>query len=250
MRILRSLGLCALLLGAAACTRLNEVLDKVVLTDAELELVGENYAGALQAYYDLEQFAVDVANGDVDVGDALTFQAPDAANNWTGTISYMGPDLPGGDGELVVTFRVLMDGVAVDPFAEDLTGADVLAAEMTVEFDGQTKAGVPMTLSADFTTAYDSAFAEGKVQVTTNGTFDIDHGGYVASLTATDFAFVVDTATALAESASGRVSGVMDIPDYAFDADVNIEGLDDVVHIDVHVLDQEIDQADIPVADF
>jgi hypothetical protein len=250
VRILRCLGLCALLLGSVACTRLNEVLDKVVLTDAELELVGENYAGALRAYYDIEQFAIDVANGDVDVGDALTFTAPDAANNWTGTISYLGPDLPGGDGELVVTFRVLSDGVAVDPFAADLTGADVLAAEMTVEFDGHTKEGVPMTLSAAFTTSYDRTFAEGQVEISTNGTFDIDHGGYTAALTATDFAFVVDTATAVAQSASGRVSGAMDIPDYTFDADVNIEGQGDIVRIDVHVLDQEIDKADIAVADF
>ncbi|MDH3591082.1 MAG: hypothetical protein OER88_04350 [Planctomycetota bacterium] len=250
MSILRLLGIGALLCGTVACTAFEDVFDKVTLSEAELRDVAENYAAALAAFHDLEEFAVDVANGTIDVGDALTFTVPEAANNWTGTLSYLGPDLPGGDGSLTVTFRIVQDGVPVDPFAADLSTTQLLTAEMTVVFDGFTRNGVPMALDATFTTSYDRSVAEGKEDVATTGTFFIDHGGYVANLSAQAFTIRIDKETSTPESSSGRVTGSIDIPDFAFDADVDIDGRGEVIHIEVDVLDQSIDEGDIAVADF
>ena len=250
MNTLRVLGVCALLFGSIGCGAFEEVFDKVTLSDAELQEVADNYAAALEAFHDLEEFAVDLANGDIETDDALEFTVPSEDNDWTGTLRYVGPDLPGGDGELTVTFKVVKDGVAIDPFDSELSDTSLLTADLTVEFDGLTRKGAPMTFSADFTTSYDREVAEGKEDVITDGDFTIVHDGYRADLTASAFTLRIDVESSTPENASGQIRGVIDIPDFAFDADVDIEGRGEVIHVEVDVLDQSIDEGDIAVADF
>ncbi len=250
MNSLRVMGVCALLFGSIGCGAFEQVFDKVTLSDEELQAVADNYTAVLEAFNDLEEFAVDLANGELETDDALTFTAPAAENNWTGTMEYVGADLPGGDGELLVTFRIVQDGVAINPFETDLSTTELLTAEITVDFDGLTRKGVPMTFVASFTTSYDRAAAPGKEDIITDGTFSIDHGGYTAELTASAFTLRVDVETSTAENASGSIRGLIDIPDFAFDADVDIIGRGEVIHVEVDALDQTIDEGDIPVADF
>ena len=248
MRTLRVLVLGSIFCGGVACVPIDEVLDRVTLSEAELQDVADNYNGAIAAYHDLESFAAEIASGEVDLSGA-DFVAPDASNGWTGTLNFVSDAFPGGHGELTATFRVLEGGVPVNPFETDPESGAPLTLDLVLRFRGVTAQGAPLALDADFTSLYDVSDPVQGV-ITTNGSFRIGHNDYVANLEATGFAVRYVRATGLPESASGRIMGVLDIPDFAFNADIDVEGQGPVVQIDVRVLDQVVDSGTLPISDF
>jgi len=238
-----------LFLAFASCGALTDVLDRTTLSDAELQDVKDNYQGAVRAFNDLEEFAASVANGTVDISGS-TYDPPTSENGWVGTLRYQGPDFPGGDGDFVLGFTVLdQNGQPVDPFETDVTGDEVLTMDVGVDFLGTTAEGAPLELHADFNLVLDQSDPAREV-VTLDGTFSIRHNDYVADLTARTLVFSYDPATGLVQEATGMIDGTIEIPGFAFDADVAIVAHGETASVDIAVLDQTIEDGVVSIADF
>jgi len=230
------------LLLLVGCGQLGEVLDRVTLSEAELAEASDNYAGALAAFKELEAFAVQVSEGDVDL-DGAEFTAPTEENGWIGGIAFLSDQFPGGSGELDLTFSVDGPNGPMDPFLVDTTTDPVVTTSIRVLFTGQSSAGADLNLDAEFTIKADRTDPAREV-ITVNGRFRIDHNGYVADLTATELVLAFDVASGAIQSGSGDIRGTMEIPGYTFDADVAITANNDRLHVLVEVLNQTIEDSE------
>jgi hypothetical protein len=239
----------ALLLSFASCGAFGDVIDRTTLSEAELQEVKDNYDGAMRAFQDLGDFAADVADGTVDISGS-TYDPPTAGNGWQGTLRYQGPDFPGGDGDITLRFTAL-DGTGqpVDPFSTDVADDTIIAMDVGVDFLGTTTDGAPLAFRADFALDLDRTDPDREV-VAIDGTFTIRHGEYVAELVATAFSFSWDPLLSLAGDATGRIEGAIDIPGFAFDADVDIVGQGESLQVHVAVLDQTVEDAVLDINDF
>jgi hypothetical protein len=238
-----------LLLALASCGAIGDIIDRTTLTDAELQDVKDNYQGAMRAFNDLGDFAMGVADGTIDISTS-TYDPPTAENGWQGTLHYQGPDFPGGDGNITLTFTVT-DGnnQPVDPFQTDITNDPTITAVVGIDFSGTTKEGAPLDLQADFTLGLDQTDPSRNV-VSVDGSFTIRHNDYVAKLKATSFVLSYDPATGVAQEATGVIDGTIDIPNFAFDADVTLKGNGETLAVDVAVLNQTVDNGVVNIADF
>ncbi|MHC4339160.1 MAG: hypothetical protein ACYSX0_02950 [Planctomycetota bacterium] len=226
-----------------------DLVDEVTLTEAELQDVRDNYEGAMRAFGDLAEFAASVGDGTVDISTS-EYTPPTAENDWLGSLRYLGTDFPGGRGELTLSFTVLDEaGNPVDPFETDLTNDTLITADLDVTFVGLTTEGAPLDFHGVFTSKLDRSDPDVH-EVETTGAFTIGHNEYVAAFEATAFKVTYDAATDEPQSASGDVTGSIDIPDFAFDADVDIRGLGSDVSILIEVLDQTVEDSIVDVADF
>jgi len=237
MRLSTLAGL-AMLVG---CGQLGDVLDRVTLSDSELQEASDNYAGAIAAFKELEAFAVDISEGQVDL-EGAEFTAPTEENGWVGTIYFVSDVFPGGAGELDLDFAVIGPDGPMDPFLVDTTNDPVVTTSIDVTFTGQTTLGADLTFDADFTLKSDRTLSDRDV-ITTNGAFRIVHNGYVANLVADNLVLAVDRATGVVIEGSGAVRGVMEIPGYAFPADVDIQVVGTELHVLVEVLNQKIEDS-------
>jgi len=236
------------LLLLVGCGNLGEVLDRVTLSDAELAEASDNYAGAIAAFKELEAFAVEVSEGTVDISGA-DYTAPAAENGWVGTIRFVSDVFPGGAGELDLSFSVIGPNGPMDPFLVDTTQDPVVTTSIQVDFTGQTSQGADLRIEADFTVELDRTDPAQEV-LTTNGTFLIDHNGYVADLAAETLVLNVDAASGAVTSGSGAITGSMSIPDFTFDADVDIELQGATMRVLVKVLDDEIENSETELSAF
>ncbi len=244
-RLVLSLLLCLV----AACGVVTDIIDEVTLSDAEIQDIKDNYQGAMSAFQDLADFAGSVSDGTVDIATS-EYTAPTAENNWRGSLRYLGDEFPGGEGELTLAFTVLDEtGNPVDPFETDLGNDTLVTADLDVSFVGRTSDGAPIDFHAVFTSKLDrSDPAAHEVEIT--GTFTIRHNDYVAAFEATTFKVTYDAATDEPLSADGIVTGSIDIPNFAFDADVDIRGNGPDVAVHIEVLDQTVEDAIVDLADF
>jgi len=245
---MRQFALLTALCALTGCGVVEDIVDEVTISSAEMEEIADNIRCAIDAYEDLSDFALQVARGDIEIS-GQDFTEPTADNDFTSTLIYNGDEFPGGSGEITMTFRVLADGVVVDPVDFDLASADVLQIQITMDFNGSNRKGDPMTFVSDFDMDVDTTAAESET-VTVNGTFDIQQNGYRAQLTASDFAWTTDLASGLPSNATGTVAGPVSIPDFAFDGDLLIEGRDEQVRVKIEVLDQTVEDALIDLTDF
>jgi len=241
--------LSSLLCLVAACVPFADLVDQVTLTEAELQDIQDNYQGAMRAFGDLAGFAASVGDGTVDISTS-EYTPPTAENDWVGSLRYLGDEFPGGQGELTLSFTALDEtGNPVDPFETDLTNDILITADLEISFVGFTSEGAPLDFQGSFTSRLDrsdpAAYA-----VEIDGTFTIGHNEYVAAFEATAFEVTYDSATGEAQSASGVVTGSIDIPDFAFDADVDVRGLGSTVSVLIQVLDQTVEDSIVDVADF
>ncbi|MHC4938071.1 MAG: hypothetical protein ACYTHK_03790 [Planctomycetota bacterium] len=230
------------LLMLVGCGQLGEILDGVTLSESELQAAADNYSGALVAFRELEAFAVEVSQGTVDLTGAQLV-APSPENGWVGSIYFLSDLFPGGPGELTMTFSVIGPDGPMDPALVDPATTPVVTTEFSVEFAGLTSAGANLALSADFTIVYDQSDPLADV-TTINGSFLIDHDGYVADLDANSLQITSDSTTGVATNVTGSITGTMEIPDYAFDATVDVVGLGDRLSMLVKVLDQTIEDSE------
>jgi hypothetical protein len=239
----------ALLFVFASCGAVGDVIDRTTLNEAELQDVKDNYQGAIRAFQDLGDFSADVADGTVDISGS-TYDPPTVANGWEGTLRYQGPDFPGGDGDITLRFTALDgSGQPVDPFEPGAVDGTMLTMDVGVDFVGTTAAGAPLRFRADFTLALDRTNPELEV-VSMDGTFTIRHNDYIAELTATAFTFGWDPVLALAQDASGRIDGTIDIPGFAFDAEATIIAQGEALSVHVVVLDQTVEDGVLDINDF
>jgi len=232
---MRQFALLTALCALTGCGVVEDIVDEVTISSAEMEEIADNIRCAIDAYEDLSDFALQVARGDIEIS-GQDFTEPTADNDFTSTLIYNGDEFPGGSGEITMTFRVLADGVVVDPVDFDLASADVLQIQITMDFNGSNRKGDPTAAESE--------------TVTVNGTFDIQQNGYRARLTASDFAWTTDLASGLPSNATGTVAGPVSIPDFAFDGDLLIEGRDEQVRVKIEVLDQTVEDELIDLTDF
>jgi hypothetical protein len=85
--------------------------------------------------------------------------------------------------------------------------------------------------------------ADGDVTITTlqntvddataliQGTFNIDHGGYLSDISTNDLELTFDMVTEKVTNVAGSISGNVDIPNFAFDADFDVDGLGDRIQV-------------------
>jgi len=208
-------------------------VDELILSEGEQQDLADNIVGAIEAYQALADFALTVALGNADLAGS-DYTEPSASNDWTGTLVYNGDQFPGGNGSMSMTFQVLADGVLVDPYNFDFSETQSITLDMSVQFNGTSAKGAPLSLDCNFT--MDITPEEGvAAAVTINGGFLIGHNGYTANLGANNFALEFDAATETLTSITGTLIGTINIPEYAFDADLDIVGQGDRVDFSVAV---------------
>ena len=243
------LALSSLLCLVAACGIVADVIDEVTLSNAEIQDIKDNYQGAMLAFQDLADFAGSVGDGTIDISTS-EYTPPTAENDWRGSLRYLGDEFPGGEGELTLEFTVLGEaGNPVDPFETDLGGDTMVTSDLDVSFVGHTSDGAPIDFHAVFTSKLDRSDPDAH-EVDITGRFTIRHNDYVAAFDATAFKVTYDAATNEPLSADGAVTGSIDIPDFAFDADVDIRGNGANVEVHIEVLDQTVEDATMAIADF
>ena len=200
-------------------------VDEFTLSQAELDDLVDNFEGAIEAYSELTDFTMNVALGDENI-DGYTYDQPSAENGWTGTLSFVGQALPTSTGNMTLTFQVLVDGVPIDPYSENLALDQLATLSVTgaVAYDGVSTAGA--LLAADGNFSWTGTFEEltNDGTLTLNGVFHIKHNSYDAELVPRDFTFHLDLDTEAISEVSGRVDGSVDIPGFYFDADLRIVG--------------------------
>jgi len=213
----------------AACS-----VDELVLTEAEIQDLVDNFEAAQTAYTEIAEFTLDVALGEADI-DGYTYDAPTADNAWTGTLSFTGDALPSGSGTLVLTFQVIGDTGPVDPFSEDLSDDENVSIDGEISFEGVSTAGAPLSANGAFSWTGTFDYDAGAASVTLNADLDIGHNDYTANLVPDDFTIEFDLDTEEASGTTGEVRGSVDIPNFLFDADVFMvgAGLDVETTVDV-----------------
>jgi len=217
-----------LALSVAGCS-----FDELVLTESEALDLQHHFQEAVYLYQDLLDFGFRLASGDADLT-GYTYDPPTAGNNWVGTITYTGAALPTASGDFLMHFSVLGNGVPIDPQTFDFETATSIEFWSDVSFAGLSNENFVVDLQSDFTLeiTLDGGAQESSIL---NGTFDIRHGDYVATLVADDFTLNFDSATQAASTASGVIHGSVDIPDYAFDANFSLQGVAEKLVADISV---------------
>jgi hypothetical protein len=211
-------------------------VDELTLSQAEVDDLVENVEGAIQAYSELTDFTLNVALGEEDI-EGYDYDVPTAANGWTATLNFTGQALPSGTGTMTLTIQVLADGVPVDPYGDDLDLENLSTLSVTgaVAFNGVSTAGAPIHANGTFTWTgeFDTESSTGAVALT--GDFVIGHNDYEADLHPRDFTLLFDLDTSEITEVTGSITGVIDIPNFLFDADVEIvgDGLDLIATVDI-----------------
>lgn len=237
---MRKTAIAAVLCACLASCRLDDLLDDVILTSAEAQDLANNVAAAFDATMDLTDFGASIAMGQI-VIEGDQYDGATAENGWTGTLQYAGDEFPGGTGDITMTFTVSGDNGPVDPFDNDLTGDAQVTIGMTLTFAGSTAEGVPLDIDADFSLTMSLDETEmGSVVI--NGEFKVWHGGYFIHLVGNDFTMLFDFATEQLGAVTGSIAGAVDIPSFAWDADVAVSGQGDTITAVAKVLGTTVSQ--------
>jgi hypothetical protein len=92
-----------------------------------------------------------------------------------------------------------------------------------------------MDIDTDFN-AVTSQNAANDVVARVNGNFDVDYAGYLAEIQATDLDVTLDMALEEVTSVVGQIQANIDIPNFQFDADLDVTGLGDQLQIGINVV--------------
>jgi hypothetical protein len=121
-------------------------------------------------------------------------------------------------------------GNPVDPYFEDIRDAVNLTIDADVAFDGVSTIGSGLTADGDVTiTTLQNTVDDATALI--QGTFNIDHGGYLSDISTNDLELTFDMVTEKVTNVAGSISGNVDIPNFAFDADFDVDGLGDRIQV-------------------
>lgn len=214
--------------------------DEIFLTPSEAQELQVNFEAALEAQQLFSEFAFEAARGDVDIS-GYVYDPPTAANGWVGTLDIPAAVLPFGTGDTSITFTATADGVPVDPYATDITGATAVDIEiLDLTFAGTSRSGAPLSMDGAFDLSTILNTPDSATTVL-NGAVTVVHDGYEVALDATDVHMDLDLVAEEVTSVTGAIAGTVDIPDFAFDADFDVEGLGTQVQIGIDVVATTID---------
>ena len=109
-----------------------------LLGGTDIDDLTENFEEAIQTQQKLAQYAMAVARGEVPAGD-YSYTEPSAANDWVGTLTQNGAELPFGTGDITVTFQVDGDGLPLDPYGQaiDMSSYTALDGSIQIDFHGR-----------------------------------------------------------------------------------------------------------------
>lgn len=235
---MRSLLLALGLMFGVGCSQVADAIDEVILTPNEAEELVDNFEAAVDAQQKMSEFVFAATRGDLDLT-GVDYVPPSAANGFTGVLTFTGATLPFGTGDLTIVFMATELGVPVDPYVTDLTNAVDLVIDTDVTFDGISTIGSSLSAVGDLTitgvqNTVDSATA------LIQGTFDVDHGGYEVDLDMDDLQLTFDMLLDRITNVGGGISGEVDIPNFAFDADFDVDGLGDRLRVTIDAAATEI----------
>jgi len=212
--------------------------DEITLTSAELNDVRANFEASLEVHQKLSGFVFHAARGDIDLladFTSISYDPPAAANGFTATITITDGTFSFGRGDLTLTFQASQGGAPVDPYVVDLSSG-AFDVDATVDFVGTSLLGAAMTAAGDVTIAtITNALDSASAAVT--GRIDVDVNGYEVDLTANDLELAIDMVAERVTSAAGRIDVDVDIPDFAFDAEVAVDGVGTVFDVALRAAD-------------
>jgi len=230
---MRVLVLATALAAAVGCSAATDALDTIFLTPSEADALVANFEAAVDAQQEISELVFAATRGDLDlVNDYanVDYVPPSDLNNWTGSLTIIDGIYSFGTGDLAVDFKVSDALGPVDPYLEDIRDATDLTIVADVAFDGVSTLGTALTANGDVTiTTVQNALDDATAIV--QGTFDIDHGGYVTDLATNDLALTFDMVAETVTNVGGSISGSVDIPDFVFDADFDVDGLGDRIRV-------------------
>jgi hypothetical protein len=230
---MRVLVLTTMLAVAAGCNPVG-LLDEVFLTPNEADALVEHFEASVDAQQELSEFVFAATRGDLDlVNDYpnVDYVPPSDLNGWVGSLTITDGIFSFGTGDLMVDFTVSDAlGNPVDPYFEDIRDAVNLTIDADVAFDGVSTIGSGLTADGDVTiTTLQNTVDDATALI--QGTFNIDHGGYLSDISTNDLELTFDMVTEKVTNVAGSISGNVDIPNFAFDADFDVDGLGDRIQV-------------------
>jgi hypothetical protein len=230
---MRVLVLTTMLAFAVGCSAATDALDEVFLTPNEADALVENFEASVDAQQELSEFVFAATRGDLDLVNSyanVDYVPPSDLNGWVGSLTITDGIFAFGTGDLVVDFQVSDALGPVDPYVEDIRDAANLTIVADVFFDGVSTLGTGLTANADVTiTTIQNALDDATALI--QGTFDIDHGGYLVDLATNDLELTFDMVSETITGVGGSISGDVDIPGFVFDADFDVDGLGDRIRV-------------------
>lgn len=231
-----TLTVCALMLGCS--------IDEYFLSEDEIDELTENFEIGMEAQQDLANFLQDTGRGEVDLGDYdnVVYDPPSAQNNWQGTLTFQpGEEFPFGTGDLSITFTTSTPGGPVDPFSVDISNESQVDISAVVNFVGTSNEGGALMMLADFDmTALQGLQGGDTIVAIINGDFEVDHNGYNLDMVTRDLELTIDELTEEVTNVLGDANVDVDIPNFKFGADFDVEGLGDQIEIALDVAATEL----------
>ena len=226
-----TLTVCALMLGCS--------VDEYFLSQDEIDELVENFEAGLEAQQGLAGFVQDTGRGDIDLDDYdnVVYDPPTLANEWQGTLTFQpGEQFPFGTGDLTINFTTSGDAGPVDPFSVDISNDAQVDISAVISFAGQSVQGGALSMLADFDlTAVQGLQGGDTIVAVINGDFEVDHEGYNLDIRTTDLELTIDELTEEITNVIGDANVDVDIPNFKFGANIDVEGLGDQIEIALDV---------------
>jgi hypothetical protein len=236
---------CLLLGGCGAAA-----LGLVQLTAGQADELSFNLEETVDIQQELATFTFLAATGGLSNIESYDYVPPSEENGWVGSITTPSGMFPFGNGALTIDFTTTGDAGPVDPYGPGviLVDDDQVSVDADVDFLGQSGAGYDVHALGDFLVTTTN---NGPVDVSAlvDGDFVINHGDYTSTFNADQLALDFNLVTSEITNMVGNLGGSIDLPDFAIDADFDIEALGqqldfaiDALATDIHYL---IDIADL-----
>jgi hypothetical protein len=211
-----------LLLAGCSSDLLDQINSAASLNPEQIAFIEQHVETTMVAENELSEAALLAGYGELDLTGA-SYDPPTADNDWVGTITRTG-EFSFGEGQMLMRFTALGDGVEVDPYSNGFNPADYsnLVMDSDIVFTGVDKSGVPFELNGDL--MLDSSPGVDTITTAANGEFHIDHGEYATDLAIDDVTYEMDRASQEFQDVTGDISGRIDVPGLATDALFNVAG--------------------------
>jgi len=230
-----------------SCMGCGAAVAAALLSGGDIDDLADNFEESIEVQQQLSQYAMQAARGELDIS-AYTYDPPTTGNGMTGTLTLQGGQLPFGDGDVQVVFRIDGDGVPVDPYGTNLASATELDGDVQVTFSGMSPEGKPLDIDMDVDLAT-IANSETDVTALLAGAWDVTLDGYRTNFSTGGVELDIDLLTEQVTRATGSIDGDIDIPNFPVDGDFDVEGLGDKLGIAIDVGITDID-FDLALSDF
>ncbi len=231
-----------LLAAALFCAGCTSAIDQITLTSAELNDLQTNFEASLEVHQKLSGFLFHAARGDIDLlldFASISYDEPTEANGFTATITITNGTFSFGQGDLTLMFQTTQGGTPVDPYLVDLSSGE-FGVDATVDFQGTSLFGAVLSAAGDVSIAtLTNALDDATAAIT--GALDVRVNGYQVDLSSNGLELTLDMVADRVTNAVGRINVDVDIPDFAFDADVVVDSVGSAFDVALRAADSFLD---------